>query len=177
MNPGTWIWDSFHFSKNLAREDISLISSLTRYLFSSYKIIILLIFHFFMWKMFCYHAVLKKRISLSHQEENFIHQFPQNMEGVWPATPLFKNKKRFSYSFQASIPNFVKFGNFRPNPYLHLKSFYRTTVKCYYKFNWKHGILDQLDHSGFPFSSRQIKLGHSRKRIYQKMKIKNIIFG
>ena len=49
--------------------------------------------------LFCCYAVatsklgtqtVMRRISLSHPEEKFIHQFPQNMEGVWPATPLFK---------------------------------------------------------------------------------------
>ena len=58
--------------------------------FQTTKSLILLIFHNFLRKTFYIIDVLMRRISLSHPEEKFIHQFPQNMEGVWPATPLFK---------------------------------------------------------------------------------------
>ena len=52
------------------------------------------------------HPSLMQRISLSHPEEKFIHWFPQNMEGAWPATPLFKKWKEAQILVAGFIPSF-----------------------------------------------------------------------
>ena len=74
-----------------------------------------------MKKTFYIIDVLMQRFSLSHPEEKFIYWFPQNMEGAWPATPFSKNEKKHRFyfldSFLVSMPNFVKFGDVRLNPY------------------------------------------------------------
>ena len=57
-------------------------------------------------RLFYIIAVLQQRINLSHPEEKFIHQFPQNMEWVWPTTPLFKKgrgREIWEHSFQALL--------------------------------------------------------------------------
>ena len=59
-----------------------------------------------MWKTFYIIDVLKQRIGLSHSEEKFIHQFPQNMEGAGLATPLFKKWKEAQILVAGFIPSF-----------------------------------------------------------------------
>ena len=66
----------------------------------------LLIFHHFYEKNFYIVDVLMQRISLSHPEEKFIHWFPQNMEGAWPATPLLKKWKEAQILVAGFIPSF-----------------------------------------------------------------------
>ena len=56
--------------------------------------------------MFYIIAVLMQKISLSHPEEKFIHEFPQNMEGAWPATPLFKKWKEAQIWIPRPISSF-----------------------------------------------------------------------
>ena len=77
-----------------------------KFLFSNYKIINSTHISQFLKKTFYIIDVLMRRISLSHPEEKFIHWFPQNMEGAWPATPLFKKWKEAQILVAGFIPSF-----------------------------------------------------------------------
>ena len=63
-------------------------------------------FFSYLRKTFYIIDVLMQRISLSQPEEKFIHHFPQNMEGAWPATPLFKKLKEAQIRVPGFIPSF-----------------------------------------------------------------------
>ena len=70
------------------------------------KSLILLIFHNFYEKNVLYHCCTKAKDQYEPSTKKIIHQFSQNMEGVWPVKPLFKKWKEAQIRVPGFIPSF-----------------------------------------------------------------------